>query len=257
VVYVCLFGFSERFNDFAYRPSDGIDFVCFTDNSELRSEFWDVRLMPRGLLDPARAAKQIKALPHRFLTQYDWSLYIDNTVRLKQPPSRIFERFLKPAQSALVCFRHHHRQSVYDEAEEVIRLGYDDPNRVRAQMHLYQLIGYPPHNGLCNAAFLLRRHNEPALISVMERWHQQVLLYSVRDQLSLPVVAWLDGFKIDRIDLDFTDNDVLQWPVFKGRRLPRDFDDERYLQLNPDVAGRMDPRQHYLLHGVAERRRFK
>jgi hypothetical protein len=74
VVYTCLFGYSEHFNDFVYER-DGIDFVCFADDPELRSNFWTINLMSRGLLDPARAATQIKALPHRFLPEYDWSLY--------------------------------------------------------------------------------------------------------------------------------------------------------------------------------------
>ena len=82
VVYTCLFGHSELFNDFEYER-DGIDFICFTDDPELRSDFWKIELLPRKALDPARAAKKIKSLPHVYLAQYDQSLYIDNTVRLK------------------------------------------------------------------------------------------------------------------------------------------------------------------------------
>ena len=82
VVYTCLFGHSELFNDFEYER-DGIDFICFTDDPELRSDFWKIELLPRKALDPARAAKKIKSLPHIYLAQYDHSLYIDNTVRLK------------------------------------------------------------------------------------------------------------------------------------------------------------------------------
>src|ERR1700693_5250441 len=95
IVSTCLFGCSEHFNDFVYERDD-IDFVCFTDDPELRSEFWTINVMSRGLLDPARVAKQIKALPHRFLPEYDWSLYIDNTVHLKTPPKRLFDEFLAP-----------------------------------------------------------------------------------------------------------------------------------------------------------------
>lgn len=85
VVYTCLFGHSELFNDFAYER-DGLDFVCFTDDPELRSDFWKIELLSRGILDPARAAKKIKALPHIYLAAYDWSLYVDNTVHLKTAP---------------------------------------------------------------------------------------------------------------------------------------------------------------------------
>src|ERR1700712_69980 len=105
VVYTCLFGYSEHFNDFHYQ-TDGIDFICFTDNPDLTSSFWKMQIVDCGLLDPARRSKQIKALPHRFLRQYDRSLYIDNTVFLKVSPKEIFERYLIPAASPLVGFRH-------------------------------------------------------------------------------------------------------------------------------------------------------
>ena len=40
--------------------------------------------------------------------------------------------------------------------------------------------------------------------------------------------------------------------------LPADFDGERYLQLNPDVrAANVDPVQHYLHHGIHERRTYR
>ena len=102
VVYKCLFGHSELLNDFECDRSD-IDFVCFTDDPDLRSDFWKIVFLPRKLLDPARASKQIKALPHVYLPQYDWSLYIDNTVELKVAPERLFEEYLAPAKSPLVC----------------------------------------------------------------------------------------------------------------------------------------------------------
>jgi len=40
--------------------------------------------------------------------------------------------------------------------------------------------------------------------------------------------------------------------------LPADFDGERYLQINPDVrAANVDPVQHYLHHGIHERRTYR
>jgi hypothetical protein len=124
VVYTCLFGHSELFNDFTYER-DGIDFICFTDDPELRSDFWKIELLPRKILDPARASKKLKALSHIYLAQYDWSLYVDNTVRLKVAPNRFFEEFLVPSKSALACFRHHERDCIYDEAKAVLSLGLE------------------------------------------------------------------------------------------------------------------------------------
>lgn len=56
--------------------------------------------------------------------------------------------------------------------------------------------------------------------------------------------------------LNFYENDLLKWPIIaNGQRLPRDFDDDRYLQLNPDVTS--DPRRHFLREGAAQGRSYK
>jgi hypothetical protein len=255
VVYTCLFGFSEHFNDFAYQRDD-IDFVCFTDDPGLRSEFWTMRLVRRRDLDPARMAKRIKGLPHRFLPAYDFSLYVDNTVRLKVAPAQLFDELLAPSRSPLVCFRHPERDCVYQEAEEVIALAFDDPERVHEQMRVYRQRGYPEHNGLAKTAFLLRRHRDAGLAPVLERWHEQVLRHSKRDQLSFNPVTWFERFEVGYLDLDFKKYLLLDWPVLKnGVRVPRDFDDPRYLALNPDVN--FDARRHWLYHGAGEGRRYK
>jgi hypothetical protein len=256
VVYTCLFGFSEHFNDFTYARDDDIDFICFTDDADLRSDFWNIKHVDPGQLDPARAAKRIKALPHRFLPDHACSLYIDNTIRLKAAPARLFDDYLAGAASSIVCFRHPQRDCVYEEAEAVIAAGFDSADRVGAQMRLYRRMGYPDHNGLVASGFLLRRHHDPVLKPVMERWHRQVLRHSHRDQLSMNPVMWFDRLGPAYLDLHFNDQDLLDWPVVKNAiRLPRDFDDARYLQLNPDVSS--NARRHFLVHGAQEGRPYK
>jgi Protein of unknown function (DUF616) len=258
VVYTCLFGHSELFNDFEYQR-DGIDFICFTDDPELRSDFWKIELVPRKALDPARAAKKIKALPHVYLAQYDHSLYVDNTVRLKVSPKRMFEEYLAPATSPLVCFRHPERDCVYDEAKVVLSIGFDTPERVNSQMALYRHLGYPANNGLVRTGLLLRQHQHPALQRVMNTWHEQVFCHSKRDQLSLPPACWFENFELQCMPLTVDASELLDWPVIKhGLRVPRDFDDALYLELNPDLAGlSMDPRKHYLLRGQNENRKYR
>jgi hypothetical protein len=253
VVYTVLFGYSEEFNDFKYKRDD-IDFICFTDDPELRSDFWRIVRVSSNLLDAPRAAKIIKLLAHRYLPQYDWSLYLDNTVRLKLRPRDIFTRFLADADSPLVCFIHPDRNCIYDEARVVIDVAYDDPTRIERQIESYRWHGYPAKNGLFAGTLLLRRHHEPAVVDVMEQWHQQVLAHSYRDQLSFPVVCWHNKFVPKLIHQNLRDNQIMRWPV-SSHRVPRDFDDIRYVTLNPDVT--MNPRKHFLLHGAAEKRRYK
>jgi hypothetical protein len=57
----------------------------------------------------------------------------------------------------------------------------------------------------------------------------------------------------------FATDSLLDWPVLKDNlRLPRDFDDARYLELNPDLANAdIDLRKHYLLSGQKEKRKYR
>jgi len=258
-VYTCLFGYSEPFNDFTYDRSGVDDFICFTDDVNLRSSFWQVRVVPQRRLDPARASKRVKVLPHLFLGGFSSSLYIDNTVRLKVAPGGLFDQFLEPARSPYVCFRHHLHRCVYEEAEAVIRLEYDQPARVQAQMQVYRELGYPALRGLSKGAFLLRRHMEYRIRPVMERWFQEILQHSHRDQLSFDVVAWLHKFEPEYLPVPFDEFSLLEWPVFKDGcvRVPRDFDDARYLALYPDVRSQRNPRLHFATVGAAEGRPYK
>ncbi len=255
VVYTCMFGYSEHFNDQHYEAND-IDFVCFTDDPDLRSSFWQMRVIPLGLLDPARRSKQIKALPHRFLPDYDLSLYVDNTVWLKRTPADLFDSYFSASQSSLCAFAHEDRDCIYDEAEAIISLGYDDPDVVRRQAALYRSLGYPAHYGLLTSSFMFRRHHDRHLQRVMELWHEQVLCHSKRDQMSLNPVMWSEQFAYSVMPESFRKRELFDWPVIKhGVRVPRDFEDVRYREINPDVTGNC--RKHYIEVGATEGRSYK
>lgn len=50
----------------------------------------------------------------------------------------------------------------------MISVNFDTPECVNAQVRWYRELGYPENKGLWKGAFLLRRHNDPGLIEVME-----------------------------------------------------------------------------------------
>jgi hypothetical protein len=177
-------------------------------------------------------------------------LYIDNSIRLKVPPQKIFDQYLVDSPSPYVSFRHYERSCVYDEAAKVIELHLDDRTKVEGQMAFYRSLGYPSNNGLAKNAFILRRHHDPSLARVMEDWFNQILCWSKRDQLSLNPVMWFCGFEPSYLPLNFSDFEMLEWPFAHHARLPADFEDARYLRLYPWVS--IHPKRHYLYEGAIQ-----
>lgn len=256
VVYTCLFGYSEPFLDHKYSVGGRMDFICFTDDKSLASRNWQIKYIDSAEVGPVKTAKMVKLMPHRFLGEYGCSLYIDNTVKLKSPPLRIFE-CLEGGGPSMVCFKHPDRDCVYDEAGVVMDLGLDRPDVVLRQMDEYERIGHPRHAGLIAGTMLLRRHDDNSLNAVSEGWFEEVRKHSYRDQLSFNVVARLRNYSVGYFPGGLRENEFMTWPVSQAR-LPRDFDNERYLSLHADVkAAGMNPRRHYLYFGAAEGRAYK
>jgi hypothetical protein len=258
VVYTCLFGYSEYFSDWTYERPGDTDFICFTDDKTLTSKFWKIVYLDSGDIGPVKMAKNIKICAHQYLSSYDSSLYVDNTVKINWPVAKIFE-FLKKDGSSLVCYKHPDRDCVYDEADVIIDLNLDDPAVVARQMEEYRKAGHPEHAGLIAGTVLLRRHNSPDVVEVMEDWLHEVERHSYRMQLSYDVVARRHGFAADFFPGNLNDGLMISWPVLvRNSRVPRDFRDDLYVSLNPDVrATGMEPREHYLKIGHDERRRYK
>jgi len=249
-----MFGHSEAFSDYEYQHDENIDFVCFTDDRNLKSNFWNIVYVDSASLGPVKTSKMVKLLPHRFLKSYSRSLYIDNTVKLNELPKNIFERY---RNSKMVCFEHPWWNCIYIETEKLIELGYDDEAILLRQADSYRKSHYPANHGLIAGTVLLRNHREKEIIKLMEVWFGEVLKHSYRDQMSFNYSAWKVGFKPDYFEGKLDGNDLMQWPVYTGHRLPRGFRDEAYLDLNPDLREiEMSPRQHYILYGANEGRKW-
>ena len=70
----------------------------------------------------------------------------------------------------------------------MIENGKDDKRTVVARIRDYKAMGVPKHIGLILGTYLLRAHNRPEMQRFGERWYEQVLAYSRRDQISFPVL---------------------------------------------------------------------
>src|SRR4051794_37365019 len=66
--------------DHLYEPlykCDKFDYVCFTDNPNLKSDFWKIKTFQHCNYDATRKARYVKILPHLFFQDYNYSVWVD------------------------------------------------------------------------------------------------------------------------------------------------------------------------------------
>jgi len=204
VVYTAIIGGYDTLKDPEYITPN-CDYVCFTDQ-DLKSDVWDVRKVIPLYTDNTRTARKYKTLPHRFLSEYDVSIWVDGNIRIVGNAMDYANMHLLTYPMAvhdhMDCFDK--RNCVYQEANAIFQLGQqnggnfkDDPSVIQKQMQRYIDDGYPPNNTLVFTCTVLRYHNIRSIIDFNERWWQEIKYGSKRDQLSFNYAAW-------KLDTKFT-----------------------------------------------------
>ena len=222
VVYTAIFGEKDKLKDPKYLPPN-TDFICFTDDKNLKSNIWKVIYVNPPFSDPVRCARYIKIMPHLFLSDYKQSIWIDGNMIVKGNIRKALRKYLKNGFT-LATYDHKFlkkrilkifwkvnksfaRNCVYKEADDLLRRmenGFylDDPNLIKNQVKKYKELGYPENNGLAATMIVYRRHNNKELIKVMEDWWDELKNGSRRDQLSFNFVLWKNSFLANLIEGD-------------------------------------------------------
>lgn len=220
VVYTALIGQYEALNEQPVAESSSVDFVCFTDSDDVTSGTWTIRrIEPRLPLDPIRSARHLKVRGPELLTEYDESLWIDNSVLLKQSPEELLEAWLSETDLALP--RHSYRDSVLAEFDIVATQGYDDPSRVYEQLIHYSTIEPDVLTEVPYWTAILARRHTPAVFAGMNMWMDHILRYSRRDQLSVNFVFNALALPVTPFAIDNWESEWHRWPALAERKWSR------------------------------------
>ena len=158
IIYTTIFG---GYDDIT-KPTlpNNWDWKCFSEENSIPL-----------YTDNTRNAKKFKVLPHRYLQDYEYSIFIDGNMYVVGNVDELIEKYL--SDSNIAFFDHNKnrmdpRDCIYDEYNAIMNLGKNDPNQnfkdnpqvMYDQVKRYQDEGYPSHNGLITGMVILRRHNE-------------------------------------------------------------------------------------------------
>ena len=195
------------------QKQEGWDYINIVDweisEEEKKNSNWTFMMIPNFIkyMNVSQIKKQrfIKLHPHLFFKNYEISLYIDSIYILFGNIDNLIMRLLPP-EINIVMNEHRTRNTVRDEIKSVLGFQKDKIEVIEKIKERYKKEKFPDNYGLIETSFILRRHNEKDCINIMEKWWNEIKMYSHRDQLSLCYVLWKENKKIKLIDKNFLFN---------------------------------------------------
>jgi len=198
VIYTALFGQYDDLIEPAQKYEE-CDFICFTDQKDLKSDIWEIRLIETIDLAPNMMNRKYKILPHIYLPEYQYSLYIDANIELLKNPFQVLN--LIRDNTLIAVLKHEVRDCIYDEAKACVIHGKSNLTDTIEQVLMYKSNKFPKHFGLGANRIIFREHNNQEIISLMEEFWQEYKKWNTkRDQLILMYLIWKRNIKLNFID---------------------------------------------------------
>ena len=165
----------------------GVSFVCFYRGEFSEEPGWEFRPLPDlPELEGPRISRLPKAVPHVFIPEFNSSIYIVSSVELSSKGIHELRKILRTHSVALIPLRS--RANLREEFDLVGRKRFDSLYSLTEQVNQYTRID---KKTLSETVFwgglIARRHHDTSVQEFGFRWMVNILRFSRRDQLSLPL----------------------------------------------------------------------
>jgi len=158
---------------------DGVDYICFTDDPNLYSDVWEVRLIENY----HRIDKVVKLFPHKFLPDYDISIWVDANFIVHKPILKLLQYVEKQNMVVFLPPKKHTLQTEFELCIKHSRANISDLQKQQKEYVDFMA------NLVYACGILIRRHNAIDTKETMLDWWREIQYHTYRDQLSFPVVA--------------------------------------------------------------------
>lgn len=183
-----------------------IDYILFTDHAQSVPPPWRVIRVDPMKFGPRRTGRYFKCLGHHLFPFANKSVYFDASFAPLKPLEHLFSDH---DSVRFGLFNHRNHCDISDEAVACTQQGKDNADILKHQVARYRDEGLPHPSGCFATGVLLRDLTNPAVAAVNEAWCAEILVGSVRDQISLPYVFWKNDFRPDFIKGDVFYNNYL------------------------------------------------
>lgn len=179
-------------------PQNGdVQYVCLTDDPELRSDIWDVVYWPKPHMKPLLAAKAPKMLP-AWYTNARASVWVDMSVQVLHPDFAL--QAAECARAGIATWPHPWNMDLTTEANESVTQPRYQGQRVQEQVQRFYAEGLPNPTAPRHTAVIARAHNDTT-----ERlgllWDAEYE-WSAADQIGFVWACWKSGVNMYDLPLD-------------------------------------------------------
>ena len=179
------------------------DYVCFTNDEALLSlrhfGVWKIMPLAHEEATDALANRWHKLHPHILFPQHERSVYIDTNIDVKT--AFLFEEIEKRQGASFLAPAHADCDCIYKETRRCIKEGKETKENAAKVRRMLKDAGFPKSYGLTENSIVCRRHNDGAVISLMDEWWDVLSSVSRRDQLSLSFLLWKRGISVSSVAL--------------------------------------------------------
>jgi hypothetical protein len=188
-VYTAMIGDYDNIVPCASGKKEGWDYICFTDNKNIKSDFWRVVYVENLIVDEIKnikLARQIKTSFYSYLSSYEYILWIDARITISMD---IDEYLVRLNDNDILFMKHPDANSILEELERMLPGKIETVEMCKKIKTRYESFGYKYDNGLIASGAMLIRNNERT-IKFFKEWWNEINNFSHRDQLSANFVLW-------------------------------------------------------------------
>lgn len=200
VIYTSLTGYYDSLPQYDVIDSS-FDYICFSNDYPAGSKIgqWVIRSIPYNNSNQTILSRYAKILPHKVLSDYEWSVWLDSNIQIKD--QSIYQRIDDCIKRGCVWngIVHPKLNSIYEDIEEALRRGIINYKDGVKQKKFLVSNSYPRNLGLFENNFIIRKHNDSKVTSISSSWWYYFTNFVARDQFSLFLVFWQQNFIPDLI----------------------------------------------------------
>lgn len=179
---------------------DSFDYICFVrkgQNEPKKQGVWKIEEIPFDSPNNRLLSRFPKLLPHKVVSQYDYSLWIDGNVSIND--YRLYDIINKKIESEVLYsgVNHWGWDCAYDEAVGIANKVKEPLSSLARTVRFLKKNNFPRHYGLYENNVILRKHNDSTIVNFDNLWWDLFCKYAKRDQLCHPFCYRKVGLEFD------------------------------------------------------------